>query len=234
MDLDYTYRASGAKNLISALQNPEVVDSKLIKERQSGRILGPFNYPPFSNLHVSPLGVIPKKAPGEFRLIRHLFFPYGDSVNTFIPPEFATVDDAINFINVLGRSCVLAKTVVKSAFRIIPGHPSDHPLLGLQWRGDWYYDCCLPMGCSSSCKTFERLSTAMEWIARNKLGIPHILHILDDFLIIGESTPACQAKLQRFLLFCEDIGVPTAPEKTQGPSSVLTFAGIELDCLKKR
>ena len=27
-------------------------------------------------------------------------------------------------------------------------------------------------------------------------------------------------------------GVPTAPEKTQGPSSVLTFAGIELDCLK--
>ena len=72
----------------------------------------------------------------------------------------------------------------------------------------------------------------MEWIARNKLGIPHILHILDDFLIIGESTQACQAKLQRFLLFCEDIGVPTAPEKTQGPSSVLTFAGIELDCLK--
>ena len=28
------------------------------------------------------------------------------------------------------------------------------------------------------------------------------------------------------------IGVPTAPEKTKGPSSVLTFAGIELDCLK--
>ena len=64
-------------------------------------------------------------------------------------------------------------------------HPSDHPLLGLQWRGQWYYD---PMGCSSSCKTFERLRTGMEWIARNELGIQNILHILDDFLIIGEST----------------------------------------------
>jgi len=221
-------KASGAKNLISAMQRPEVVDSKLIKERQCGRILGPFSYPPFSNLRVSPLGVIPKKAPGEFRMIHHLSFPYGDSINTFIPSEFSTVkyavDDAINFI--------IAKTDVRSAFRIIPVHPSDYPLLGLQWRGQWYYDRCLPMGCSSSSKTFESLSTAMEWIARNKLGIPHILHILDDFLIIGESTSDCQAKLQRFLHFCEDIGVPMAPEKTEGPSPVLTFAGIELDCLQ--
>ena len=88
------------------------------------------------------------------------------------------------------------------------------------------------MGCSSSCQTFERFSTAMECVAHNKPGIPHILHSLDDFVIIGQSTPDCQAKLQRFLLFCEDIGAPTAPEKTVGPSSVLTFAGIELDCLK--
>lgn len=56
-------KASGAQNLISAIQHPEVVDSKLTKERQSGRIQGPFSYPPFSNLRVSPLGVIPKKGP---------------------------------------------------------------------------------------------------------------------------------------------------------------------------
>jgi len=196
----------------------------LIKERQSGRIQGPFSYPPFSNLRVSPLGVLPKKAPGEFRMIHHLSFPYGDSINTFIPSEFstvkyATVDDAINFIKFLGRGWVLAKTDVRSAFRIIPLHPSDYPLLGLQWRVQWYYDRCLPMGCSSSSKTFESLSTAMEWIARNKLGIPHILHILDDFLIIGESTSDCQAKLQRCLHFCEDIGVPMAPEKNRGSFS---------------
>ena len=97
-------KASGAKNVISAMQRPEVVYSKLIKERQCGRILGPFSYPPFSNLRVSSLGVIPKKDPGEFRMIHHLSFSYGDSINTFIPSEFstvkyATVDDAINFTN---------------------------------------------------------------------------------------------------------------------------------------
>lgn len=67
---------------------------------------------------------------------------------------------------------MLAKTDVRSAFRIIPVHPSDHALLDLKWEGQWSYDRCLPMGCSGSCKTFERLSTAKEWTARNKLGIP--------------------------------------------------------------
>jgi hypothetical protein len=32
-----------------------------------------------------------------------------------------------------------------------------------------------------------------------------------------------------FLSLCEYLGVPIAPEKTVGPSTILTFAGIELD-----
>lgn len=124
----------------------------------------------------------------------------------------------------------MAKTDVTSAFRIIPVHPADYHLLGLYWKGKYYVDCCLPMGCASSCKTFESLSTAMEWVAQTKLKIPNIIHILDDFLIVEKSRAACSASLQRFLDFCNTIGVPMAPEKTVGPFEVLTFAGIELDC----
>ena len=171
-------------------------------------------------------------------MIHHLSFPYGGSVNDPIPPEFcsvqyATVDDAVQIIKRLGRGCALAKTDVRSAFRIIPVHPFDYQLLGMQWGGggEYYVDRCLSMGCASSCKTFEALSTAMEWLARNKLVLPNIIHILDDFLILEKSHEACAASLQRFLHFCEDIGVPMAPEKTEGPNQVLTFAGIELDCL---
>ena len=124
----------------------------------------------------------------------------------------------------------MAKTDVTGAFRIIPVHPADYHLLGLYWKGKYYVDCCLPMGCASSCKTFERLSTAMERVAQTKLKIPNIIHILDDFLIVEKSRAACSASLQRFLDFCDTIGVPMAPEKTVGPFEVLTFAGIELDC----
>jgi len=39
-------------------------------------------------------------------------------------------------------------------------------------------------------------------------------------------------ELKVFLKTCDEIGVPMAPEKTVGPSCVLSFAGIELDTTK--
>ena len=50
------------------------------------------------------------------------------------------------------------------------------------------------------------------------------------FLIAAESFDTCKTSLHQFLTFCENVGVPMAPEKTEGPSPFLTFAGIELDC----
>ena len=207
------------------------------KERELGRIAGPFDSPPLANLRISPLGVIPKKTPCEFRMIHHLLYPKGASINDSIPPEFssvkyASVEDAISLIQRQGKGCAMAKTDVRSAFRIVPVQPSDYPLLGFKWKEKWYYDKTLPMGCSSSCQIFKDLSTAMEWVAKNKLQIPYIIHILDDFLIIDKSLDTCGAKLNRFLQFCHELGVPMAEEKTVGPAHVLTFAGIELDCLQ--
>ena len=195
-----------SKNLLSAMQQPDIVDRKLAKEICQGRILGPFKQPPFDNFKVSPLRVIPKKQPGEYRMIHHLSFPYGSLVNYFIPSKFSSVhyaslDDAISMIKKLGPGCTLAKTDVRSAFRIIPVHPTDYHLLGMHWRSNYYVDCCLPMGLASSCRTFEKLSTGMEWVPRNKLNIPHIIHILDDFLIAAESLNRCRANLQNVLTF---------------------------------
>ena len=115
-------------NLLSVAQHTEVVDSKLAKEVLAGRVLGPFKHPPLDNFRVFPLRVIPKKQPGEYRMIHYLSFPHGGSVNDFIPSEFcsvhyASVDDAVQIIKKLRIGCALAKTDVRSAFRIIPVHP---------------------------------------------------------------------------------------------------------------
>lgn len=87
----------------------------------------------------------------------------------------------------------------------------------------------MPMGCSSSCKTFETFSSALEWIAQNKLKINHILHLLDDFLIIAPSYKLCQEQLNLFVDLGGYLGVPIAPEKTCGPDTTLCFADMELD-----
>ena len=64
----------------------------------------------------------------------------------------------------------MAKTDVKSAFRIIPIHRADYFLLGLKWDNTYYFDRCLAMGLSSSCAIFEAFSTALEWLSINYLG----------------------------------------------------------------
>ncbi|CAH3139098.1 unnamed protein product [Porites lobata] len=125
-----------SKNLLSAIQQPAVVEAKLSKEIDAGRIAGPFKTPPFPKFRVSPLGVVPKKVPCEFRLIHHLSYPKGLLVNDGIPHEYssvsyANIEDAIRFIKKAGHGCFLAKTDIQSAFRIIPINPKDYHLLGI-------------------------------------------------------------------------------------------------------
>lgn len=182
------------------------------------------------------MGVVPKKVPSEFRLIHHLSFPKGASVNDGIPHEhtsvhYATIDGAIELIKRAGPGCFLTKTAIKNAFQIIPIHPDDYGLLGMQWRGLYYYDRCMPMGCSSSCLTFETFSTAVEWVAHNKLNIDYILHLLDDFLLVAPSEHLCQQQLDLFWSLCSYVGIPIAPEKTSGPATSMSFADIELDSI---
>ena len=85
------------------------------------------------------------------------------------------------------------------------------------------------MGCSSSCQIFEEISSALQWVATHKLGMPAVVHVLDDFLFIAPSKTMAYECLQKFLLLCQDIGIPIANEKTEGPAQVMTFLGIELD-----
>ena len=208
-----------------------VLRKKLQKEIDAGRILGPFHDLPFPDLRLSPIRVAPKKNPGEYRFIHNLSLPYDEeAVNTSIPREkvsvqYSTADDAVSHIKEVGSGAHMAKTDIKSAFRIVPIHPEDFHLLGMKLDGLYFYDTTLPM----SCAIFEAFSSVVQWIATNKLGIPRMVHVLDDFLIIGPSSHEASIRLERFLAFCEECGIPMSPEKTEGPSQVMIFLGITLD-----
>lgn len=225
-----------SENLKSALDSSEIVSNKLGKEVETGRIAGPFHDLPLSDLKISPLGLVPKKTPQQFRLIHNLSYPdkKEGSVNAGISDESASVQysgigEAITAIKALGTQSFLCKTDVRSAFRICPVHPTDYELLGIKWNGLYYVDRCLPMGCRTSCKIFEEFSSALEWIAIHKLGISSMVHILDDFLIIEQSKESCLSSFKKFVALCEDIGVPLSAEKTVLPSQVIDFVGITLD-----
>jgi len=148
------------RNLKSADEFPAVIDQTIQKELDLCRMLGTFDTPPaFPNFRDSLLGVVAKKTPGEFRTIHHLSYTEGSSVNDFIPQDissvqYATIQDAITFLT-QGHHIFMANVDIESTFRIIPIAPLDRPLLGFQWKGKFFMDAVLPMGCSSSCAIFE-------------------------------------------------------------------------------
>ena len=220
--------------LPSALKNKDITMQTIQAEIDAGRIQGPFNKPPFPNLALSPIGLVPKTILCEFRLIHHLSYLARKSVNDGIPDSAATVvytnvGAAIDVNLQLGRGCLMSKTDIEKAFRLIPIRNDEHHLLGFSFLGSLYYDTCLPMGLKSSCKIFETFSSAIEVIARKRLNIAHIVHLLDDFMIFAKSTSQCRQLMSSFLAMCRDLGIPMSKEKPFLPATTMTFLGIELD-----
>jgi len=221
-------------NHASAKRLPHVVSDKLAKEVALGRVAGPFPEPPLHNLIVSPIGLTPKKQPGEFRLIFDLSYPAGSSVNDGIEQslcsvEYAKFDDAIRMIQQLGPEAMLVKVDIQSAFRLLPIHPDDFGLLGMYHDGQFYVDKALPFGCSISCALFEKFSTFLEWLLRKATGSNKWLHYLDDFLAGHVSQDGAGDMLKVALSTFAELGVPVAEDKVEGPTTVLSFLGIELD-----
>lgn len=228
---------SKPKNLKSAYDHPEVIEKKIRNELENNRIEGPFDSPPFEVFVMSPIGVVEKKEKGKYRMIQHLSYPRGKSVNDGIDEEnksvtYQNIDTAVKLLKEVGQGAFFAKTDVSNAFRIIPLHPDQYYLFGFHFKDQYYFDRCLPMGCSASCQIFENLSKAIHWIANMKLDIKKMAHLLDDFLIVEKSENTCKEKLDAFWRLCTDIGVPLSPEKTFLPSQKMTFLGYELDSLE--
>ena len=226
-----------SENLKSVLQYPDKTKEKILNEQKLGRIAGPFKTKPIVNLKISPIGIIPK-AEGLWRLITHLSYPENKSVNSFIDPEECTVvytslDEVLQEIAKMGKGTLLAKMDIKSAFRLMIINPGDFDLLGFKFQGNYYIDKCLPMGCSKSCSLFEKFSTFLQWALMEKTNLEPVFHYLDDFLFLGQATTQqCTTLMQEYTNLCDFLGVPLAEEKTVGPTTKLTFLGLELDTVE--
>ena len=222
----------------SARDNGSIVTAKLDKEVQKGRVRGPFDKPPFDNFVCSPLGLVPKKESGQFRLIHDLSYPKGNSVNSCIASEFSAVqyqniETVIGLVQYFGHNCLMSKADIQDAFYLIPIKFSDRHLLGFHWGGKFYYECVLPMGASSSCQLFEKFSSALHWILGEKFKIQGMSHLLDDFFFVGKAqSNECSVALRTFLCLAESIGLPIKSEKTRLPTTCITIYGIEIDSAK--
>ena len=182
-------------NLPSADTKPELIRERLHKEVQLGCIWGPFKEPPFKHLMCSPVGLVPKKDSEEMRMIMHLSFPYGTSINDFIDhdkvsTQYQQFDDAVRLVHQEDQGCYMAKGDVKSAFKLAPIKFEDLECLGIVFEGEFYVDLTLPFGSSISCVIFEDISTLIHWIFEQQTRKP-FLHYLDDYFMCFRTLQGC-------------------------------------------
>ncbi len=234
--------ARDSPNLKSVIQDPKSARQKLQKEIKLGRIAGPFQSRPIQDLIVSPIGLIPKAEKGKFRLIQHLSFPKGESLNDGIDREncmvqYTKFDVAVTLVASVGKGALMAKADIESAFRLLPIHPEDFNLIGMKIEDDFFVDKALPIGASCSPALFETFSTFLEWVVRKEAMSDRIIYYVDDILCCGEadeSNPlSCKRLVECLEKVCAKLDVPLAPEKLVGPTTKLIFLGLEIDSVKQ-
>ena len=223
-----------SKNHGTALKQPDIVWKKLSEEIKLGRVAGPFQDIPIDNLIVSPIGLVPKSSPGEYRLIFDLSYPQGASINAGILREDSSVsytkfDEVVHMVRQEGKGSFLFKVDIKSAFRLLPIHIQDFALLGMKFQDQFFVDKCLPFGLSLSCALFEKFSCFLEWHIKKISGSKLIIHYLDDFCGCKKNQEKADSILEKTLLAFSKLGVPVAPEKVEGPVTCLKFLGLEVD-----
>ncbi|VDI32881.1 Hypothetical predicted protein [Mytilus galloprovincialis] len=118
--LNYTgpRMTTDCRNLVSVFGNEVEVANKLLKEMNLGRIAGPFNNIPLFNLRLSPIGLCPKKD-GSWRLIQHLSYPHGLSVNDYIDKGLCSVtytpfDHALDMVGSQGKFALIGKKKISA------------------------------------------------------------------------------------------------------------------------
>ena len=95
-------------------------------------------------------------------------------------------------------------------------------------------DAVLPMGVSSACAIFESFSTALEWVAKSKLGGATVIK---DFLFLAHFRTKCERDVQALVNLCFKLGVPLVPgkqwpQRATSPSLTLYYIQClwKLDC----
>ena len=147
--------------------------------------------------------------------------------------EYVTVDHVAAVVRRLGAGALMAKIDITSAYRIVPVHPDDRPLLGMKWGEKIFIDKVLLFGLRSAPKIFNAMADALEWVARST-RVQLLSHYLDDFTVVGPpDSDECQrgwGVLQQAYL---DLGVPVSEEKSAGPATEMIVLGIVIDSTRQ-
>lgn len=172
---------------------------------------------------VSPIFVIPKKTPGQFRLIFDLRY-----VNRYqkVPTQRYPDLKTIRFM-ILPQDW-MSSVDLKEGFALLEASEELKPFLGFRWRGILYRYRVLPFGLRSSPWVFNKMLAQTVATLRRR-GIRLIVYV-DDFLILARSRSQSIHHTRIVIQELTRLGWRVNMEKSElEPSQRAVFLGTLLD-----
>ena len=103
-----------------------------------------------------------RQIPTDYGLSFPKYFSVNDSVDSAsLSLSYVSIDYLLSLILSLGRGAMLVKADMKEAYQMIPIHPQDQQLVGVQSKGEVFIDGMLPFSLHSGPKVLSAVADAL-------------------------------------------------------------------------